>query len=63
MFKYAGVKMGYCPTCGGGNIELVKQTDDGNQKYFETEEYVCLDCDAEWEWELRLSILKEGHND
>ena len=52
--------MGCCPDCSSGDIELVKQTDDGNQKWFQTEEYSCNECGCEWEWEIKLNILEHG---
>ncbi len=38
-----------CPSCGGDHTELVIQIDDG-EGYWRKEEYLCHDCDCEWDW-------------
>ena len=48
-----------CPECHSSNIELVQKTDYG-QDYYEHEEYTCLDCGCEWEWEMTKQITKHG---
>ena len=38
-----------CPKCLGDNVERVDQISDG-EGYWKKEEYLCYDCDCEWEW-------------
>jgi hypothetical protein len=38
-----------CPSCGGGHAELVSQIGD-EEGYWRREEYICHDCDCEWDW-------------
>jgi transposase-like protein len=42
-------KRAVCPSCHSDNTELVNQIDDG-EGYWKKEEYVCNDCDCEWDW-------------
>ena len=41
-----------CPICQGGYVELVNQVND-EEGYWRKEEYLCHDCDCEWEWTYR----------
>ena len=38
-----------CPSCHSDNTELVNQINDGEGDW-KKEEYVCYDCDCEWDW-------------
>jgi hypothetical protein len=38
-----------CPICHGDHTELVAQVED-KEGYWRKEEYLCLDCDCEWDW-------------
>jgi len=38
-----------CPSCHGDHTELVNQIEDG-EGYWRKEEYLCHDCDCEWDW-------------
>ncbi len=38
-----------CPSCGGGHTDLVSQIED-EEGCWRKEEYLCHDCDCEWEW-------------
>ncbi len=42
-------KRNTCPNCHGDKVELVNQIDDG-EGYWKKEEYLCYDCDCEWDW-------------
>jgi len=37
-----------CPICQGKNIELIHESSE--EGYWKKEEYLCVDCDCEWEW-------------
>jgi len=37
-----------CPSCGGYHTKLVRQMED--EGYCRKEEYLCHDCDCEWDW-------------
>ena len=44
-----------CPNCLGDNVELVNQiNEEGVSKI---EEYLCYDCDCEWEWTYRRPLF------
>lgn len=42
-------KRAVCPNCHGNNVELVNQIGD-EEGLWEKEEYLCYDCDCEWDW-------------
>ena len=44
-----GQKRALCPICHGDRTELVNQMEDG-EGYWRKEEYLCRDCDCEWDW-------------
>ena len=39
-----------CPSCGGSRTQLVSQIEDGEGYWRKEEEYVCHDCNCEWDW-------------
>jgi len=48
-----------CPCCGSLDIDRVNVKDDG-QGYWQKEEYICYECDCEWEWKMIKTITKKG---
>lgn len=42
-------KRAICPSCHGDHTELVNQMDD-EEGLWRKEEYLCYDCDCEWDW-------------
>ena len=50
--------MSGCPECGSRDLDLVKQ--DTNSEDIETEQYICNECECEFEWEMRRSIIEHG---
>jgi hypothetical protein len=42
-------KRAICPSCHGDHTELVNQMDD-EEGLWKKEEYLCYDCDCEWDW-------------
>lgn len=42
-------KRAICPSCHGDHTELVNQIGD-EEGLWEKEEYLCYDCDCEWDW-------------
>jgi hypothetical protein len=38
-----------CPSCHGNNVELINQMEI-EADYCIVEEYLCHDCDCEWDW-------------
>jgi hypothetical protein len=49
-------KRAICPSCHGDHTEVVSQIDDG-EGYWKKEEYLCYDCDCEWEWTYRRAFF------
>lgn len=48
-----------CPQCHSSNTDMTHKQTDG-QGYSECEDYVCNDCECEWEWAMEMTILKQG---
>ena len=48
-----------CNNCRSENIEMTNKKTDG-QGYWEKEEYTCLDCGDEWDWEMTKTITEKG---
>ena len=46
-----------CPNCGSGDIEMVNKK---TAPHYENEEYVCLECECEWNWTMQREITKQG---
>jgi len=46
-----------CPNCQGGHVELVNQIDD-EEGYWRREEYLCYDCDCEWDWTYQRPFFR-----
>jgi len=45
-----------CPNCNGNNIELLNQIVI-ERDYFKAEEFLCYDCDCEWDWTFQRSLF------
>jgi len=46
-----------CPSCRGMNVERVNQVDD-EEGYWKIEEYLCKDCDCEWDWTYQRPFFR-----
>ncbi|HUL37928.1 MAG TPA: hypothetical protein VLW47_09590 [Thermodesulfobacteriota bacterium] len=46
-----------CPNCRGGNVELVNQMDD-EEGYWSREEYLCNECECEWDWTYKRPFFR-----
>ncbi len=45
-----------CPVCYGENIELVNESSE--KGFWKKEEYLCYDCDCEWDWTFQRRFLR-----
>jgi hypothetical protein len=50
-------KKSTCPNCHGSNVELVSQKKD-QEGYWRKEEYLCYDCDCEWDWTYQRPFFR-----
>jgi len=49
-------KRNTCPICCGDNVELVNQINE--EGFSRKEEYLCYDCDCEWDWTYQRSLFR-----
>jgi transposase-like protein len=45
-----------CPMCHGNHIELIRHSDEGGR--LRREEYLCHDCDCEWDWTFKRPFFQ-----
>ena len=47
-----------CPICLGNNVVLINQIIDKYDEYWKKEEYLCYDCDCEWDWTFQRPFFR-----
>ena len=45
-----------CPNCHGNNVELISHVEI-EVDYCRMEEYLCHDCDCEWDWTFKRQFF------